>query len=77
MTHPDLWDDIHRSTSIKVHRGEIQSFARDQVQFEGGSQIQADMVFSSNWLENKPFAVLEQRPTRLWTAMFHALRRQI
>jgi dimethylaniline monooxygenase (N-oxide forming) len=50
MTHPDLWDDIHRSTRIKVHRGEIQSFARGQVQLEGGSRIQADMVIlATGW----------------------------
>ena len=50
MTHPDLWDDIHRSTSVKVHRGEIRSFDGDQVQLEDSSRIQADeVILATGW----------------------------
>ena len=50
MTHPDLWDDIHRGISVKVHRGEIQSFDGDQVQLEDSSRIQADkVILATGW----------------------------
>lgn len=50
MTHPDLWDDIHRSISVKVHRGEILSFDGDQVQLEDNSRIQADkVILATGW----------------------------
>ena len=50
MTHPDLWDDIHGSTRIKVRRGEIQATVGDQIHLEGGFRIQADMVIlATGW----------------------------
>jgi len=50
MTHPELWEKIHRSEKIKVHRKEIQTFSGSNAIFTDGSYLEADIVIlSTGW----------------------------
>ena len=50
MTHPDLWDGIHRGAGVNVHEGEIQSVSGNHVQIEGKIPIHTNMkVLATGW----------------------------
>ena len=50
MTHPDLWERIHRGGTVTVHRKAVQSFSQSDVHFHDGTKAQVDMVIlATGW----------------------------
>lgn len=50
MTHPDLWECIHRGATVTVHRKAVQSFTQADVCFDDGSKLPVDMVIlATGW----------------------------
>jgi len=50
MTHPELWNEIHRNSLITVSRKEIRNMSQDTVHFTDGSHHRTDMVIlATGW----------------------------
>ena len=76
MTHPELWNDIHRNKLIKVSRREIRNMSQDMVHFTDGSSHRADMViFATGWQSNHTiFTSGDRTASRSPTSQLHSVK---